>query len=124
MTERWHTVMYSPDAYFIQRDDIVVGSIAAHGDRWHVEVLWAGPGGDIKGEFASHEMALAFVEGVEKTLRIFFEKDETPRTIRGGDYTYEGYIIQTFVKRRGGTRYVVEDDNGRLFIHNAQQVGL
>jgi hypothetical protein len=45
-------------------------------------------------------------------------------TVRGGDYSYEGYIVAVFLKRRGGVRYVVEDDNGRLFIHNAKQVGL
>lgn len=46
-------------------------------------------------------------------------------TVTGGDYTYEGYIVAIFFKRRGGgTRYVVEDDNGRLFIHNAKQLGL
>jgi hypothetical protein len=46
-------------------------------------------------------------------------------TVTGGDYTYEGYIVAAFRKRRSGdVRYVVEDDNGRLFIHNAKQVGL
>ncbi len=45
-------------------------------------------------------------------------------TVTGGDYTYEGDIVSTFIKKRGGVRYVVEDDNGRLFIHNAKQVGL
>jgi len=45
-------------------------------------------------------------------------------TVLGNDYSYEGYIVACFKKRRGGTRYVVEDDNGRLFIHNSRQLGI
>ncbi len=46
-------------------------------------------------------------------------------TVTGGDYSYEGYIVCLFVKKRSGElRFVVEDDNGILFIHNAKQVGL
>jgi len=45
-------------------------------------------------------------------------------TVTGGDYSYEGYIVCVFLKKRGGLRFVVEDDNGRLFIHNAKQLGL
>ena len=43
-------------------------------------------------------------------------------TIQGGDYRYEGWIVSTFSKRSGETRIVVEDSNGRLFIHNPRQV--
>jgi hypothetical protein len=43
-------------------------------------------------------------------------------TVKGGDYTYEGWIVAIFSKRSGATRYVVEDDNGRLFIHNDGQI--
>ena len=36
----------------------------------------------------------------------------------GGDYEYDGRLSCIFTKRRGGgVRVVVEDDNGRLFIH-------
>lgn len=44
-------------------------------------------------------------------------------TIKGGDYSYEGWIVSAFKKRRSDeTRIVVEDDNGRLFIHNPRQI--
>lgn len=45
-------------------------------------------------------------------------------TVKGGDYTYEGYIDTVFKKRGGAVRCVVEDDKGRLFIHNAAQLGM
>lgn len=38
------------------------------------------------------------------------------------DYSYEGWVVAAFEKKRGGLRCVVEDDNGRLFIHNAKQL--
>lgn len=38
------------------------------------------------------------------------------------DYSYEGKIVSVFQKRSEAWRCVVEDDNGRLFIHNAMQV--
>lgn len=40
----------------------------------------------------------------------------------GGDYTYTGWIDSIFKKRKGLIRYVVEDSNGRLFIHNDTQL--
>lgn len=48
-----------------------------------------------------------------------------PVTVRGGDYSYEGEVVAVFRKRRGNheVRLVVEDENGRLFIHNSNQVG-
>lgn len=42
--------------------------------------------------------------------------------VKGGDYTYEGWIVAMFNKRSGAVRYVVEDANGRLFIHNGEQI--
>ena len=42
--------------------------------------------------------------------------------IQANDYSYEGWVVATFTKRGGATRIVVEDDNGRLFIHNLTQV--
>jgi hypothetical protein len=38
------------------------------------------------------------------------------------DYSYEGEVVTVFSKRRGQMRCVVEDDNGRLFIHNSGQL--
>jgi hypothetical protein len=40
------------------------------------------------------------------------------------DYAYDGWLVSIFRKRRGDVRYVVEDDCGRLFIHNAKQLGV
>lgn len=44
-------------------------------------------------------------------------------TVSGGDYSYHGWIVAIFKKNSGQVRCVVEDANGRLFIHNAKQVG-
>jgi len=48
---------------------------------------------------------------------------EVKVTVSGGDYTYAGTLAGLVFKRSGAIRYVVEDDNGRLFIHNARQLG-
>ena len=42
--------------------------------------------------------------------------------IKANDYSYEGWVVCTFAKRSGAIRLVVEDENGRLFIHNPSQV--
>ncbi len=42
--------------------------------------------------------------------------------VTAGDYSYDGWLVVTFLKQSGQTRCVVEDDNGRLFIHNPTQV--
>jgi len=49
---------------------------------------------------------------------------DSPRIeVHGGDYVYQGHIVSVFKKRRRGmVRVVVEDDNGRLFIHNKDQL--
>lgn len=44
-------------------------------------------------------------------------------TVHGSDYSYDGWLVGVVIKRSRAIRYVVEDDNGRLFIHNAQQLG-
>ena len=44
-------------------------------------------------------------------------------TVTGNDYSYEGWVAGVVIKRSGAIRYVIEDDNGRLFIHNATQIG-
>lgn len=38
------------------------------------------------------------------------------------DYSYDGWLMSAFPKRSGEWRCVVEDSNGRLFIHNARQL--
>lgn len=42
--------------------------------------------------------------------------------VQATDYAYEGWLVSVFRKRSDATRCVVEDDNGRLFIHNAGQI--
>ena len=44
-------------------------------------------------------------------------------TVTGNDYIYQGWLAGLAIKRSGAIRYVVEDDCGRLFIHNASQLG-
>ncbi len=39
------------------------------------------------------------------------------------DYTYSGYLACALRKRKGAIRFVIEDSEGRLFIHNALQCG-
>lgn len=43
-------------------------------------------------------------------------------TVTANDYSYEGVVVSVFAKRKGVWRCVVEDGNGRLFIHNAGQL--
>lgn len=43
--------------------------------------------------------------------------------VHGTDYFYTGILVAAFPKLGGAIRYVVEDSNGRLFIHNAKQIG-
>jgi hypothetical protein len=42
--------------------------------------------------------------------------------VTASDYAYDGWLVAVFLKRRGERRCVVEDSNGRLFIHNASQL--
>lgn len=47
-----------------------------------------------------------------------------PVRVTGNDYAYDGWVVGVVTKMRSGAlRYVVEDEHGRLFIHNAQQLG-
>jgi hypothetical protein len=39
------------------------------------------------------------------------------------DYSYRGHLVGVAFKRSGVFRYVVEDDNGRLFVHSAVHIG-
>lgn len=43
--------------------------------------------------------------------------------VTGSDYEYDGVLIAVIEKLSGAVRYVVEDQNRRLFIHNAKQLG-
>jgi hypothetical protein len=50
---------------------------------------------------------------------------DEPITVTGGDYQYDGQLLCSFPKELGGAvRYIVRDQNRRLFIHNAQQCGM
>lgn len=40
------------------------------------------------------------------------------------DYVYDGYIAGLVIKQSGAIRTVVEDNCGRLFIHNAAELTL
>lgn len=40
----------------------------------------------------------------------------------GGDYSYDGVVVGVAIKTTGQIRYVVEDANRRLFIHNHEQI--
>ena len=48
--------------------------------------------------------------------------DSVPIRVKANDYSYDGHLVNVFLKRSGALRCVVEDDNGRLFIHNAGQL--
>lgn len=45
-----------------------------------------------------------------------------PVTVTANDYTYDGWLMMIGKKRNGVIRCVVEDENGRLFIHNSSQI--
>lgn len=38
------------------------------------------------------------------------------------DYKYTGWLVSKFVKRSGAERVIVEDLNGRLLVHNKDQI--
>lgn len=48
--------------------------------------------------------------------------DDRPVTVTAGDYAYQGWLVDIFRKRSCKLRCIVEDANGRLFIHNAGQL--
>ena len=82
----------------------------------------------------SHAQASFSIAGIKSILA---ELDKTqkgpdgfmwinqPVTVIGGDYEYQGTLLLSFPKSEGGEiRYIVRDQNNRLFIHNARQCGL
>lgn len=46
----------------------------------------------------------------------------SPVHVTANDYEYDGWIIALGKKRSGAIRCVVEDEHGRLFIHNSGQI--
>jgi len=42
--------------------------------------------------------------------------------VKANDYSYTGWLVSVFQKRSKAVRCVVEDRNGRLFIHNPDQL--
>jgi hypothetical protein len=50
-------------------------------------------------------------------------RDGIPVTVTARDYHYEGRLAGVVWKASGAIRYVIEDAQGRLFIHNAEQLG-
>lgn len=53
---------------------------------------------------------------------IAFAKGRTKVTVTANDYQYKGILIAAYRKESGVWRCTVEDDCGRLFIHNAAQL--
>lgn len=66
MSERWHTIEVGPDSFMIMEGDYVRGAIMREGNHLHAAIM--GDTTDISGDFQKYEAALAFVEGIEKTL--------------------------------------------------------
>lgn len=49
---------------------------------------------------------------------------DIPIKVSASDYNYDGRLAGIAVKRSGAVRYIVEDQNRRLFIHNHFQIGV
>jgi hypothetical protein len=63
--------------------------------------------------------------GLVSMARRLIPEDDIPLPrvrVQGGDYVYEGWLDAIFPKRSGAVRVVVEDENGRLFVHNTKQI--
>jgi len=56
-------------------------------------------------------------------LALHDNSDDPPQVnVRATDYSYDGWLMSVFTKRSGAMRCVVEDEYGRLFVHNANQI--
>jgi hypothetical protein len=44
--------------------------------------------------------------------------------VKAKDYSYYGEVVGAAVKRSGLVRFIVEDENGRLFIHSHEHLGM
>lgn len=76
-------------------------------------------------DVANFAMMLHQRGGMITCGREAFRWIDEPIKVTGGDYEYEGQLLCSFPKEDGGqVRYIVRDQNRRLFIHNAQQCGL
>lgn len=65
----------------------------------------------------------------EKSLIAIFDQEHPlPVWVTAGDYAYQGWLVSLVLKRikpgqtERALRAVVEDEHGRLFIHNARQL--
>ncbi|MGO7901608.1 hypothetical protein ACC719_29540 [Rhizobium ruizarguesonis] len=72
------------------------------------------------------QLAEALEAGATGSMPDGFRWIDKPITVTGGDYAYEGQLLCSFPKdeESNAIRYIVRDQNRRLFIHNAQQCGL
>ena len=50
--------------------------------------------------------------------------EEIKVTVTTDDYSFTGVLVGIAITRSGKIRYVVEDDEGRLFIHTAEHLGV
>jgi hypothetical protein len=49
--------------------------------------------------------------------------DPPPRVrVKANDYSYDGWLVGGAIKRSHALRALVEDEHGRLFVHNAGQL--
>jgi hypothetical protein len=73
--KRWRTESSCDHLHFIKSGDRVVGSIVKRIKEgvvvWTVEIVWAGPGDDLTGQFTDYAQATGFVQGVEETFGAF-----------------------------------------------------
>lgn len=58
----------------------------------------------------------------EELIRHAAADAPVPVVVTANDYSYHGWIVGLAKKRSGVFRGVVEDVNGRLFIHNSSQL--
>ena len=58
--------------------------------------------------------------GRGEELMVFSVGDKVEKT--AGDYRFCGVVVSAFQKRSGPWRYVVENDDGMLFVFNATQL--
>jgi hypothetical protein len=85
-------------------------------------------------DYATLFVGLKAREGIEPELcrfddpadKLTFKRmsGEVPIRVRSADYAYDGRLAGFAVKKSGAVRYVVEDANRRLFIHNHIQIGV
>lgn len=57
-----------------------------------------------------------------EVLDLMIDHRHPPVRARGIGFEYDGWVIATAIKRSGGLRVIVEDGDGRIFIHNANEL--